>query len=48
LFFRSLTPLCFMFLHCGWVFFTDCSPSGLDTNQVYSRASVSYANYFLM
>ena len=33
LFVRSLTPLCFMFVHCGWVFFTNCSPSGLDTTQ---------------
>jgi hypothetical protein len=37
-----------MFVHCGWVFFTNCSPSCLDTTKVYSRASVSYANYFLM
>jgi hypothetical protein len=22
-----------MFVHCGWVFFTNCSPSGLDTTQ---------------
>jgi hypothetical protein len=31
LFVRSLTPLCFMFVHCGWVSFTNCSPSGPDT-----------------
>ena len=22
-----------MFVHCGWVFFTNCSPLGLDTTQ---------------
>jgi hypothetical protein len=33
LFVRSLTPLCFIFVHCGWILFTNCSTSGLDTTQ---------------
>ena len=41
LFVRSLTPLCFRYVHCGWIFFTNCSLSGLDTTQVYSTASVN-------